>query len=281
MIHNENILTDSNGRFLMKSYFSTAHERSNQFRIHHHAECELSAIISGNGIYHSSNRTYKINSGDVFLFSGDEEHCITDIFAECEILNIHFVPRLLWVDNDLSLSRIFFARSDKFENKINPQNPMTNILYNTILSIEKELSQRQDGYKSMAKYLLLCAITNIVRNYGYVDNSIDYSAYNNKIKAMEKALKFIDQNLTQKISLDEIAKISNMSPAYFSSIFKKLNGISLWEYITAKRVDRAIELIKTTDMNKLDIAMDCGLGSSSNFYKAFYHVTGKKPSDFK
>ena len=98
---------------------------------------------------------------------------------------------------------------------------------------------------------------------------------------MEAALKFIDENLTQKISLEEIANIANMNPTYFSSIFKKLNGISLWEYITAKRVDKAIELLRTTNANKLEIAMDCGFNSSSNFYKAFYHVTGKKPGDFK
>ncbi len=280
MIYNESILTDSKDRFLMKSYFSSAHVRTNQFRIHHHAECELSAIIKGTGIYRSNNKIYDINPGDVFLFSGDEEHCITDIFTECVILNIHFVPRLLWMDNDLSLSRIFFARSNKFENKIDPQNPTTKILYDIILNTEHELSQQNDGYRSMAKFLLLSAITTIVRNYDYIDHSVDYNSYSNKIKPMEKALKYIEENLTQKITLEEIAQIANMSPTYFSSVFKKLNGISLWEYITAKRVDKAIELLKTTNMTKLDIAMNCGFSSSSNFYKSFSHVTGKKPSDY-
>ncbi len=281
MIHDEHILTDSKGRFLMKSYFSTAQVRKNQFRIHHHAECELSAILSGHGIYHSNQRTYPINPGDIFLFSGDEEHCITDIFDQCKILNIHFVPRLLWADNDLSLSRIFFARSEQFENKINPQNPMTEILYDTILSIERELANRLDGYQAMAKYLLLSAITNIVRNYNYIDPSVDYNVYNNKIKPMEKALRYIDENLTQKLRLDEIAHISNMTPTYFSTVFKKLNGISLWEYIMAKRIDKAIGLLKSTDAMILDIALECGFNSSSNFYKTFISVTGKKPTDFR
>lgn len=281
MIHSENILTDSKGSFLMKSYFSSARMRTNQFRIHHHAECELSAIISGVGIYRSNNKTYNIQPGDVFLFSGDEDHCVTDIFETCEILNIHFAPKLLWIDNDLSLSRIFFARSNKFENKLNIENPTTKIIYDTIKNIEQELSQKKDGYKSMAKFLLISAITNIVRNYGYIDHSIDYSSYTNKIKSMEKALKFIEENITQKINLEEIAYIANMSPTYFSTVFKKLNGISLWEYITAKRIDKAIDLLRTTDMHKLDIAMECGFNSSSNFYKAFNHVTGKKPGDYK
>lgn len=281
MIHDENIMTDSKGRFLMKSYFSAAAKRENQFRTHHHAVCELSVIISGNGLYRSGKKTYDFNAGSVFLFGGDEEHCITDIYSECEILNIHFMPKLLWNDDDLSLSRIFFARSEKYENRINPENPKTKEIYDTVIKIENELSKKQDGYKAMAKYLLLSAITTLVRDYDYIDNSINYNSYTSMIKPIEKSLTYIDENLTLDITLADIAGIANMSPTYFSTIFKKLNGISLWEYITAKRVDKAIELLKTTDMTKLDIAMKCGFNSSSNFYKSFSKVTGKKPSDFK
>ena len=62
--------------------------------------------------------------------------------------------------------------------------------------------------------------------------------------------------------------------------FKKFNGISPWEYITIKRVENAVELIKNTNMTKLEIAEKCGFSSSSNFYKAFFNITGKKPSDY-
>ena len=281
MKHDENILNDANNRFIMKSYFSTAYTRTNMFRIHHHAECELSAILKGRGRYKTNNKSYDFSAGSVFLFSGDEEHCITDIYEECEILNIHFVPRLLWNDGDLSLARIFFARSENYENKINDDNPMTKMLFNTIVDIEHELSQRKDGYKSMAKYKLLWVIAQLVRSYEYIDSSVSYKSYKKIIKPMEKSLNYIENNLSNDISLAEIADVASMSPTYFSTVFKKLNGISLWEYITAKRIDRAIELLRTTNMTKLDIAMECGFNSSSNFYKAFTRVTGKTPSDFK
>ena len=66
-----------------------------------------------------------------------------------------------------------------------------------------------------------------------------------------------------------------MAETYFSSVFKKFNGISPWEYITIKRVENAVELIKNTNMTKLEIAEKCGFSSSSNFYKAFFNITGK------
>ncbi len=280
MIHGMSTLTDRNGRFLIKSYFSTAGIRQNLFRIHHHAECELSAIIKGSGLYRTRDKTYTVGAGDVFLFSGDEEHCITDIYEECEILNIHFVPRLLWADGDLSLSRIFFARSAGYQNKIDPENPATKRIFDSIIRLEEELSSKRDGHRQMAKYLLLGAICDIVREYDYIDRSVDFNTYAGKVRSVERALKHIEEHLTEKITLEELAEVANMAPTYFSTVFKKLNGISPWEYINAKRIDLAIELLQTTDMTKLDIAMQCGYNTSSNFYKAFFSVTGKRPKDY-
>ncbi len=279
MKHSENIIYDADNRFVMKSYFSTASVRYNEFRIHHHAECELCAILSGEGVYQVKDKRYDFSQGSVFLFSGDEEHCITDIFSQCEILNIHFTPRILWSE-DLCLSRIFFARNKNYQNKINPHSPITPAIFDTIQEIEKECSQKSSGYRSMAKYKLLWIITQLVREYNYVDNSINYSGYRNSINSIDTALHFIDENLTKNITLTEIAKHVAMNPSYFSIIFKKLNGISLWDYITAKRIELAIDLLKNTNMTKLDIALQCGFNSSSNFYKAFSKVTGKQPSDY-
>ena len=68
-----------------------------------------------------------------------------------------------------------------------------------------------------------------------------------------------------------------MSKSYFSTIFKKYNGISPWDYITIKRVEKAVTLLKTTDKTKLEIAQSCGFNSPANFYKAFLRITGKSP----
>ena len=91
---------------------------------------------------------------------------------------------------------------------------------------------------------------------------------------------FIDNNLEKKLTLKEISSVVCMAETYFSSIFKKYNGISPWEYITIKRVEKAIDLLKSSNMTKIEIAEKCGFSSSSNFYKAFFNITGKKPTDY-
>ena len=90
---------------------------------------------------------------------------------------------------------------------------------------------------------------------------------------LETAMKYIDANLDSPLTLEDIAKNALMSRSYFCTVFKKFNGISPWDYITIKRIEKSVRLLKTSDMNKIEIA------SPSNFYKAFRHVTGKKTSD--
>ena len=97
---------------------------------------------------------------------------------------------------------------------------------------------------------------------------------------MKKALDYINASLDKPITLKTLADMAYMSQPYFSTLFKKYNGINLSEYITIKRVERAIELLKSTRMTKLEIAEACGFNSSSNFYKAFYSVTGKTPREY-
>lgn len=281
MLSDENIFTDSSQNLLIKTFFSNKHPEKRAYREHHHAECELSLFVYGSGVYKVNEKSYEFQDGDVFLFSSNEIHCITEINSNCRLLNIHFAPRLLWSDSDnAELFKIFFARSESFENRIDRTNPHTNIIRNNILALENELSHKRPGYAVAAKYMLFSCFVSLIRDFGYVDSSAKHINYQNTVEPLKKALDFINENLDKQITLSQIASQAALSQTYFSTVFKKLNGISPWEYITIKRVEKAIGLLKNTDETKLNIAMQCGFNSSSNFYKAFRKITGKCPDDF-
>lgn len=278
MRYGEVELKNKSGKTVLKAFFSSVPKGRREYREHHHAECELSTIISGSGVYTVDKKEYVFCAHDVFLFGGDEIHCLTDISDNFLLLNIRFEPQLLWTDGDsFSALKIFFARSSKFENRIE-RNEHTNEIHKKIIELHKELSDKRDGYPIMVKYILYSMLLTLVREYNYVDSSADYSYLKNTVKPMNAALEYIEKNLERQLSLKEIAAHAAMSPTYFSAVFKKMNSISPWEYITIKRVEKAIELLKTTSLTKLDIAQRCGFSSSSNFYKAFSKVTGKTPS---
>ena len=267
----EYLLRDNN-RTVIKAFRSVVSPEHREYREHHHTECELSVFLEGCGIYKVGNREYTFNKGDVFLFGSNEVHCITDIKEKIELLNIHFEPRILW--ENVELLKLFFARREGF-NKFENENTVAEF----ILKCEEELKNKLPCYEINARYSVLSALVYTLRKYNCTDDGYRLSVEKSHITVIKRVLDYINENLDKKITLKELADISFMSEPYFSTLFKRYNGITVSEYITIKRVERAIDMLRTTNLTKLEIAEQCGFSSSSNFYKAFHSVTGKTPSE--
>ena len=278
MIYGRNVICDDKNKEIIKVFHSKVSAGKRIYTEHHHTECELSLFIAGSGIYTVGKKVYEFNEGDMFLFGSDEPHCITELYTETDLLNIHFEPQLLWQQpENMELLTLFFAKNVNFSNRFSGRDTA---LKNLILNIEKEISEKLTGYIIETKYRLFSALIYILRGYDYFDKSPDYIKYRLSTEKMKDAMNYINENLSDKLLLKDIAAAACMSQTYFSSVFKKLNGISPWEYITIKRIEKAIFLIKTTNMTMLEIAGNCGFSSSSNFYKSFAKITGKKPTDY-
>ena len=102
-----------------------------------------------------------------------------------------------------------------------------------------------------------------------------------EIGYLNAVIGYINSNLDKELRLTELAEMVHVSPTYFSTMFKRFNGVSPVEYIVHKRVQRAIEMIRTTSLNLTEIAMACGFNNGTNFYKAFRKVTGRTPASYR
>ncbi len=273
----EYALCDDAGRVIIKTYHSVLKPQKREQLDHHHTECEISVFLSGAGKYAVKGKEYDFKAGDVFLFGSNEAHCITEITEDMDLLNVQFEAKLLWERTEsVELLNLFAARNKNFSNRFCTDEK----LQQGLARLEHELRAQDACVTVTAKYLLFSLLVHIIRHYDCIDPSKGLNSHSSITSSLKKAIHYINENIGAKLSLEDIAAVACMSPTYFSSVFKKFNGVSPWEYITIKRVERAIELLRTTELTKLEIAEQCGFTSSSNFYKAFFHVTGKKPSDF-
>ena len=278
MREKEYLLSDGCGRAVIKTYHSSLYACKRPYRAHHHTECELSVFLKGAGVYAMEKTSYPFRAGDVFLFGTGETHSITEISEDMEVLNVHFEPRILWEHSDTAeLLGLFSSRSDNFENRFRDG---SGTLRNMILSLEREIEQKQSCSLITAKYLLFSILATLIRRFDCVRTDASPATPSAQVKNLRRAIDYIGENLSEPLTLSAIADVAYMSPTYFSSVFKKLNGISPWEYITIKRVEKAVEMLKSTDLSKLEIAERCGFSGASNFYKMFLRITGKRPSDF-
>ena len=99
--------------------------------------------------------------------------------------------------------------------------------------------------------------------------------------ALRKAERFIWENYTRKISLQEIADASGLSAPYFSTIFKEEMGENLSNYLNRMRVEKAAAMLVTTDVSISGIASACGFVDQSWFSKTFKNTTGLSPGKYR
>ena len=96
-----------------------------------------------------------------------------------------------------------------------------------------------------------------------------------------KALAYMRAHLTKDLSLNEIAAAAGLSPYYFSRLFKAETGSTPYEYVLARRIDRARHLLKTTDMSVKEIAFAIGYKSEARFIGAFTDRIGLPPGKYR
>ena len=271
---------------LLRCYESVPGFRRRDFTEHRHTAFELSLICSGHGIYRIGGKQVPIHKGDIFFFPTNAVHCITDVSpdAEMRLLNVQFEPRLLWSAVEIfgdSLAEFLPNQSKKISNRIPFDSALAQTITPLIDNIKKEAQDHYDAYDLMMKTSLLQVLVILIREFSDDENSHPRHIRSAKYKPMTKALDLIHQKLGENITLDELAEEADMSRTYFCSVFKKLNGITPWEYINIKRIEKAKHLLRTTQKTVLEISLECGFNNLSHFNRVFLRITAQSPSDYR
>ena len=93
--------------------------------------------------------------------------------------------------------------------------------------------------------------------------------------------RFVASHFTEPLSIDAVAHHSHVHPHYAMAVFKEAFGVGIIEYATQHRIAHAQQLLATTDLSVLDIALQSGFGSASRFYEAFKQVCGVTPLAYR
>ncbi|MCC8061494.1 MAG: AraC family transcriptional regulator [Clostridiales bacterium] len=94
-------------------------------------------------------------------------------------------------------------------------------------------------------------------------------------------MNYILIHLKDPLSLDLLAKNAAMSRSYYSSLFKALNGIPVWDYITHQRINLAVYHLEHTTSPITQICEACGYYNISNFNRMFKRIIGKTPREYR
>lgn len=142
---------------------------------------------------------------------------------------------------------------------------------------------RMQGFQTATKFLNILNLLaysprrKLVSNMYESENLVNSS----KSRRITKACKYIEENISHKISLSDVAMLVNMSDSAFSHFFKKKTGISFITYVNNLRVAKACDLLASTSLSASEICYDCGFNNKSNFIRIFTKRKNMTPIEYR
>jgi AraC family transcriptional regulator of arabinose operon len=98
---------------------------------------------------------------------------------------------------------------------------------------------------------------------------------------ISQCIRFMKQNLKERIELNELAKLSKFSRSRFIAHFREVTGMTVMGYLTNLRMERARDLLLETDRSVKDIAMEAGYPDPYWFSNAFRCMHGMSPTEYR
>lgn len=94
-------------------------------------------------------------------------------------------------------------------------------------------------------------------------------------------LKYLRDNFTERLSLEELSCVFHLSPKYFSRFFKKNFQMTLTEYLNSLRLENAVRLLSGTELSVTEIALQSGFHNVSYFIRCFRKCYGCSPLGYR
>lgn len=249
---------------------------------HTHEFIEIVYILSGRMTHLINGQSYEVRRGDVLFMNYG---CTHEFFSEEEAtyVNILFSPEVMSQEivtptnafSVLALTAFNDMRSDSNYGRISFFGDDRKEIENIVLAMLKESGEKQTSWEMVLENHLNTLIVKMLRkNEMGVEQSEFYDTW-------QELSEYIDDNLDSKLTLNELAQKCFYNPSYFSRIFKEKFKISFVEYITQKRLDHAIDLLKNTDVPVSEIGRRVGFSDNKSFYHAVSRYYNCTPSQYR
>lgn len=100
-------------------------------------------------------------------------------------------------------------------------------------------------------------------------------------KSIVLCMEYIYNNISHRITVQDLADYTSLSPSYLSRLFKKELGIAISDYIIEKKIEKAQNLLKYSDYSLIEIANYLAFSSQSHFIQAFKKLVGLTPKKYR
>ena len=220
------------------------------------------------------DKRYHVTPGHILFIDKNVLHKTNRISDEYERFVLNFTDEYIFPSVKEKMYDIF-----EYGIFRTPKSKYIDTLFSDIFKEWEKI--RKNSEYSIARDMIKCYV-NILLVY-YIENKEKYVSRDSTITnpAIERLLKYMNENFSETITLRLSAKMLNMSEAHLSRIFMKNTGFGFSEYLQIIRTEYAKNLLANTEKSIKEISMECGFNDSNYFSLAFKRETGYSPKQFR
>lgn len=243
------------------------------FSYHYHDFHKIIVFISGKVTYHIEGKAYHLKPRDILLVSQGAIH-------KPEIdPSVPYERYIFWIRDDLScqeLNTCFQKANDRSFNLVRADSALQERLKDLLPEIEQTLQNEHFGDPVLRNALFTQFMIYINRIFLRTSSSPDKKTYSSDTQ-VEQLLKYINRNLSENLSIDQLANRFFFSKYHMMRKFKNETGYTIHNYITSKRLLMARSLI-SQGIPVIKAAQASGFHDYTTFVRAYKKQFGKAPS---
>lgn len=261
------------------------HTRFIDFPEHKHNYIEMAYILQGEMIQKIKGKEIRLKKGEIIFLNQHITHEIKASSKEDIIINFIIKPEffeyiLNLIDKENIISKFLFSTiyggSRKGEYICFYVGNIKNV-QNIIEQVINEIINMSTLGKSKIKFLVGLLLIELLNN---PQSIVSYSEENYDIKLMMEILKYIDESY-EEANLTKLCETLHQQDYKICKLIKKNTGLTFKELVQEKRIEKAIELLKSTDYAIEDIIRRVGYENDSYFYRIFKKKFGLSPKEYK
>ncbi len=249
-------------------------------KLHQHEEIQLSYIISGKGTFIIGDTIRDFQPNDVLLFGSNVPHVLK---SDLENEEDSYMISLFFTNDSFGEHFFLLPKLQNVQQLLKDAGFGVKFQENQhILKPYFEAVIHQKMIKRFASFFEILSILT-QSNYETVSSFINTKNYtDDEGKRMSAVFEFVMNHFDQKIVLEDISTIANMTPNAFCKYFKQRTNKTFFKFLTEVRIENACKsLTNQPQLSIADIAYACGFFNVSNFNRKFKEIKGITPTKFR
>jgi len=236
--------------------------------IQHH---ELAFFTGGKGGIIIENKRYSVKEGMLFYICPDVLHSIEIDTEDICFRSVHFsYAHVSFNDSKWAIRDEVKMLPLHFAQEIKDYYHIDDIFKKLVDSWNAKLPGYEFVTKTLLQQLLIAIFQNIRKQN---------QKYSTSLK-MEKIIKYMHQNINNRVTLTELSELVQLSSPYLSRTFKETTGYCVMEFFNKMKIDKAKELIIEGNKKVKDVAQVLGFTDEFYFSRIFKKIEGISPSEY-